>query len=54
MARILIAEDEPDIALGLQQDLLLEGYQVEVVHDGEKAIERADQGEIDLDEYVGC
>jgi DNA-binding response OmpR family regulator len=48
MARILIAEDEPDIALGLQQDLLLEGYQVEVVHDGEKAIDRADQGEIDL------
>ena len=34
MARILIAEDEPDIALGLKQDLLLEGYQVEVVHDG--------------------
>ena len=48
MARILIAEDEPDIALGLQQDLLLEGYQVEVVHDGEKAIDRAGQGEIDL------
>jgi DNA-binding response OmpR family regulator len=48
MARILIAEDEPDIALGLQQDLLLEGYQVEVVHDGERAIQRAGQGEIDL------
>ncbi len=31
MARILIVEDEPDIALGLQQDLLLEGYEVEVV-----------------------
>ncbi len=48
MARILIAEDEPDIALGLQQDLLLEGYQVEVVNDGEKAIDRADQIDIDL------
>ena len=48
MARILIVEDEPDIALGLQQDLLLEGYQVEVVHDGDKAIDRADRGEIDL------
>ena len=48
MARILIAEDEPDIALGLKQDLLLEGYQVEVVHDGERAIHRADECEIDL------
>ena len=48
MARILIAEDEPDIALGLQQDLLLEGYDVEVVGDGQKAVDRADQGEIDL------
>ena len=48
MARILIAEDEPDIALGLQQDLLLEGYEVEVVGDGQKAVDRADQGEIDL------
>ena len=48
MARILIAEDEPDIALGLQQDLLLEGYQVEVVHDGERAVLRAGEGEIDL------
>jgi len=48
MARILIVEDEPDIALGLQQDLLLEGYDVEVVHDGERAVERADQGAVDL------
>ena len=48
MARILIAEDEPDIALGLQQDLQLEGYDVEVVGDGERAVDRADQGEIDL------
>ena len=48
MARILIVEDEPDIALGLQQDLLLEGYEVEVVHDGDKAVDRAEQGPIDL------
>ena len=48
MARILIVEDEPDIALGLQQDLLLEGYDVEVVNDGERAIDRAGQGEVDL------
>src|SRR4030042_878252 len=37
MARILIVEDEPDIALGLQLDLREEGYEVEVVHDGEEA-----------------
>ena len=48
MARILIVEDEPDIALGLQQDLLLEGYDVEVVNDGEQAIERAERSAIDL------
>jgi DNA-binding response OmpR family regulator len=48
MARILIVEDEPDIALGLQQDLLLEGYDVEVASDGEQAIERAERGTIDL------
>ena len=48
MARILIVEDEPDIALGLQQDLLLEGYEVEVVADGEQAIERAAHGAVDL------
>ncbi len=37
MARILIVEDEPDIALGLQLDLREEGYEVEVVRDGEEA-----------------
>ena len=48
MARILIVEDEPDIALGLQQDLRLEGYEVEVVGDGERALERAEKGTLDL------
>ena len=33
-ARILIVEDEPAIALALEDDLTLEGYQVTVVHDG--------------------
>ncbi|MGQ0735669.1 MAG: response regulator transcription factor [Acidobacteriota bacterium] len=41
MARILIVEDEPDIALGLRNDLLLEGYDVEVAGDGETALSRA-------------
>jgi DNA-binding response OmpR family regulator len=37
MARILIVEDEPDIALGIELDLREEGYEVEVVRDGEEA-----------------
>ena len=41
MPRILIVEDEPDIALGLQQDLLLEGYEVDVVNDSELVAHQA-------------
>jgi two-component system alkaline phosphatase synthesis response regulator PhoP len=41
MARILVVEDEPDIALALKEDLTLEGYEVEVVTDGETAIRQA-------------
>ena len=48
MPRILIVEDEPDIALGLQVDLTHEGYDVEVVRDGEAALERAARGALDL------
>ena len=40
MARILIVEDEPDIALGLEEDLTRHGYEVEVVRDGEAALRR--------------
>jgi DNA-binding response OmpR family regulator len=35
MAKILIVEDETEIAEALEYDLKLEGYEVEVVHDGE-------------------
>jgi sigma-B regulation protein RsbU (phosphoserine phosphatase) len=48
MPRILIVEDEPDIALGLQVDLTHEGYDVEIVRDGEAALERAARGALDL------
>jgi DNA-binding response OmpR family regulator len=41
MARILIVEDDPDIALGLEDDLKRQGYQVEIVDNGESAIRRA-------------
>jgi len=37
MPRILVVEDEPDIALGLIDDLTLEGHSVEMVTDGENA-----------------
>ena len=40
MARILVVEDEPDIALGLQLDLRNEGHEVEVCGDGEDASRR--------------
>ena len=40
MPRILIVEDEPDIAFGLEEDLSRHGYEVEVVRDGEAAVRR--------------
>jgi len=46
--RILIVEDEPDIALGLQLDLRDEGYDVEVVSDGEDASRRVRESGWDL------
>lgn len=48
MARILIAEDEPRLAMGLEDDLRLEGYEVEVVPDGETATQRAQEKSFDL------
>jgi DNA-binding response OmpR family regulator len=41
MTRILIVEDEPGIALGLEDDLKMEGYEVEVAVDGVAASRRA-------------
>lgn len=40
VARILVAEDEPDIALGLQLDLRNEGYDVEIAANGDEAARR--------------
>ncbi|MCC6389351.1 MAG: response regulator transcription factor [Bryobacterales bacterium] len=48
MTRILIAEDEPGIALGLEDDLTMEGYEVEVVADGNTASRRAAESAFDL------
>ena len=41
MAKILIAEDEPDMAMGLRDNLQFEGYEVLEAGDGEKAVELA-------------
>jgi DNA-binding response OmpR family regulator len=48
MTRILVVEDEPGIALGLETDLRLEGYDVEVARDGESGLRRARDGAFDL------
>ncbi len=48
MTRILVVEDEPAIALGLEDDLKMEGYHVEVVTDGNTASRRAREGAFDL------
>ena len=48
MARILVVEDEPRLAQGLQDDLKLEGYEVDVAGDGETASQRALEGAFDL------
>ena len=38
MSRILIVEDEPSIALALEDDLRREGYETELVSDGDAAV----------------
>ena len=48
MKRILVVEDEPAIAFGLQADLVAEGYDVAVVGDGETAARRAREEIFDL------
>jgi DNA-binding response OmpR family regulator len=48
MTKILVVEDEPGIALGLEEDLKLEGYEVEVAGDGDAALARARQSSYDL------
>jgi two-component system alkaline phosphatase synthesis response regulator PhoP len=41
VTRILVVEDEPGIALALEDDLTLEGYRVDVVKDGLAAVKKA-------------
>jgi len=48
MARILVVEDEPTIAMGLQDDLQLEGHVVDVATDGAAAEDMALERRHDL------
>jgi DNA-binding response OmpR family regulator len=47
-ARILVVEDDRAIATALEDDLRLEGYDVEVVGNGPAAIERASRARFEL------
>ena len=48
MTRILVVEDEANIALALEDDLKKEGYEVEIVRDGAAACSRALEAAFDL------
>jgi DNA-binding response OmpR family regulator len=48
VARILIAEDEPDMAMGLRDNLQFEGYEILEASDGEQALEMALNSRPDL------
>jgi DNA-binding response OmpR family regulator len=48
MTRVLVVEDEPSIALGLEDDLRLEGYDVDVARDGDEGSRRALEGRYDV------
>jgi DNA-binding response OmpR family regulator len=48
MTKILVVEDEPSIALGLEDDLRLEGYDVELARDGTMGAKRATESAFDV------
>jgi DNA-binding response OmpR family regulator len=48
VARVLVVEDEPDIAMSLVADLRRQGHQPEVAADGERALELGARGGWDL------
>jgi two-component system alkaline phosphatase synthesis response regulator PhoP len=48
MIKILVVEDNTDLAFGLQKTLETEGYEVEVAYDGRAGLDRAQHSEPDL------
>jgi len=47
-ARILVVDDEVNLADGIRENLEAEGYATEVSHDGREALERIHHGRFDL------
>lgn len=47
-ARVLVVEDNPDLAFGLRNNLEIEGYIVEVAETGPAGLERAREGNPDI------
>jgi len=48
MARVLLVEDNVDLAYGLQNNLEIEGYEVRVAENGETGLEQATEWDPDL------
>ncbi|HTD53088.1 MAG TPA: response regulator, partial [Thermoanaerobaculia bacterium] len=48
MSRILVIEDNDDLAFGLRNNLEIEGHEVEVAADGTEGLVRARRGKTDL------
>jgi DNA-binding response OmpR family regulator len=48
MTKILIVEDNPDLAFGLRRTLEFEGYDVTIAEDGRQGLEEARVGEAEL------
>ena len=48
MKRVLVIEDNRNLATGLRNNLEIEGYQVDVAYDGAEGLERARDGSPDL------
>ena len=47
-ARVLVVEDNPDLAFGLRNNLEIEGYEVEVAQDGPRGLDQARESSPDL------
>jgi DNA-binding response OmpR family regulator len=52
MSKVLIVEDEQHLAEGLRFNLEMEGYQVEIVSDGETALERLIRNPLDYEVVI--
>ena len=48
MSRILIVEDEPNMRMGLKDNLEFEGYEVDFAEDGEEGLKKILAGNLDL------